>query len=310
MRANLLILFSVLMAGGHVESLDERRQRIDALPADKAAELLDKKNSFYAMPAARQERLRVMHRSLEQDPRSEELGRVLSEYYKLLMSLPSARREELLKMPAEERLAQIQELVRERASRHRPEDVTVALRWLDDFILDNEATIIDPIQENLDKLPEQLRKRIQDSSGTQGRLFMYFVHLRQAATKVIPDENDFDHLYAQLTPNGVRELQAEASDGERLSKIMRWVFQINLRMPNQITDEESRFYLEKLSKSEREKLANLRGEPFRRRLRDLYMNYQFRRGEFPGVAPSRENGDDASGNREQRKSPTAPPDAP
>ncbi|MFM2097161.1 MAG: hypothetical protein RIS70_4285 [Planctomycetota bacterium] len=302
MRANLLILLVAIVAGGKVESLEERRQRVEAMSAEKAAELLDKKDIFYALPQSRQNALRALHRSMEQDPRAEQLDRILGQYYKLLLSLPSTRREELLKLPAEQRLARIQEIVLERESRHRPEDISIALRWLDEFILSHETTIIEPIQENLEKLPEGLRRRIQESSGSQARLLIYFVHLRQGAAKVIPQSDDFEELYAQLSPGGVRELQVESSDGERLSKIMRWVFQAGGRMPSQITEEESRFYLEKLSKADREKLSSYRGEQFRRRLRDMFMNYQFRRGEFPSITPPREGG--ATGSRES--GPTQP----
>jgi hypothetical protein len=280
MKSSLWIVACSVTIGilpGDSGTLRERRQQVDALGPSQTARLLEQKQTFYALSPQMQERIRSIHETIQQDPKADQLDRVLREYCNWLGSLPQAQQQEIKQMPPQERLEKVKEVVKQQEYRHKPEDVLAAMRWLDEFITAHAATIAEPLLEFPSRIPETWRARIEQAKDANRNFLLYFIHLRQASTKIVPDAADYERLYEELTLNGARELRRDPTDGDRLARVMRWIFQQTARMPDQITDDEARFYSE-LPKDEKEKLGNPRTNQFRRKLRELYMNQQLRKG--------------------------------
>ncbi|MBM4002704.1 MAG: hypothetical protein FJ295_05350 [Planctomycetes bacterium] len=280
MNSNLWIVawaVTVGMLPGDRGTLGERRQQLEALSPSQTARLLEQKQTFYALSPPTQERIRAMHETIQLNAKAEQLDRVLRDYCNWLGSLPQDQQQEVKQLPPQQRLEKVKEIVKQQESRHKPEDVLTAIRWLDEFITAHAATITEPLLESPSRIPETWRARIEQAKDANRNFLLYFIHLRQASTKIVPDTADYERLFEELTPSGARELRRDPNDGDRLARLMRWIFQQTAKMPDQITDDEARFYSE-LPKDEQEKLGNPRTNQFRRRLRELYMNQQLRRG--------------------------------
>ncbi len=99
-----------LWAGPPGESPAERRERIENMSPAEKAELLRQKERFDGLDAAEQERLVELHRQIEAHPESDKLRGVMERYYQWLQTLRPYERDELRRLPPEERIARIKEL--------------------------------------------------------------------------------------------------------------------------------------------------------------------------------------------------------
>lgn len=276
--SGILVSLLMMLASGAGESLDERRRRLDSLSPTQAAEILDKQKAFERLTPAMKERIRDIHVAVSSDPQAAELDRNMREYCKWLKYLSANKQAEINAMSPTERIAAIKEIMKSNESRHKPEDVRIALRWLDDFITQHASTITEPLLEAPENIPAHFRLRMEEAQdAAPQRFLMYYVHLKQAKLKTVPTPEDFERLCEMLSSNGAREVRAESNDGDRLAKIMRWAFQQSWQMPGEMTADEAR-YFNKMAESERTKLKSLPRDQFRRKLREIYMNHQFRSG--------------------------------
>src|SRR3954453_21563312 len=84
---------------------------LETLSAEQKRDLLRRKQQFEQLGADEQNKLRQLHHSLSAEPDAPQLTAVMSRYHQWLMTLRPLERDELLSMPAEERIRHIRDML-------------------------------------------------------------------------------------------------------------------------------------------------------------------------------------------------------
>ena len=93
---------AVLIAGlGAVETLSQRRRRVEEMSAEQLDELFRNEQQFRALSPQEQQRIRDLHEQIESDPDREKLLATMNRYCKWLRTQPPFRREKLLRQEAD-----------------------------------------------------------------------------------------------------------------------------------------------------------------------------------------------------------------
>jgi len=157
------------------ESLDAKRTRIEALDPASKERLMHRLESFQAMTADQQARLRKLHQQIEQDPQAAELRRVMESYHAWLKTLKPFQKAELMELPPRERVERIKRIKHEQARKDskRPEspeqarterlkrllqdpfpragkrlsqeDLEGLLRWMEQYVTANQSRLLDEV---------------------------------------------------------------------------------------------------------------------------------------------------------------------
>ena len=114
------LLAAALLAAalGAVDTLSQRRQRVEAMSAEQRDELFRAEQQFRALPAAEQQRIRDLHEQVEAAPDREKLLATMGRYCKWFETQPPFRRAKLMdkKLTVSERVKAVKEFV----ARHPP----------------------------------------------------------------------------------------------------------------------------------------------------------------------------------------------
>lgn len=182
-----LFLFGNLMAGSEV--LDQRQARLQQMSDAEKTRLLEKKKRFEALAPAEQERCRVLHDELVNDPRYEELRATLQRYSDWFKTITPDERAELAKLAPEARLARVRELMDEQATERfrlmvsqvfkskdllNRHDLEVICEWTDTFLRRHADEIL-ATMPNHERLVE-MRARFNPEKHMHWLRFFYFRH--------------------------------------------------------------------------------------------------------------------------------------
>ncbi|MFO7908256.1 MAG: hypothetical protein ACQESR_03465 [Planctomycetota bacterium] len=182
-----LLFFQNLMA--ETEVLDQRRAQLQQMSDAEKTRLLEKKERFEALSAAEQDRYRVLHEKLVDDPRYEELRATLQRYSDWFKTITPTDRAELAKLGPEDRLARVRELMDEQATERfrlmvnqvfksknllNRQDLDVICEWTDTFLRGHADEILAtmPDQERFAKM----RAQFDPDRHMHWLRFLYFRH--------------------------------------------------------------------------------------------------------------------------------------
>ena len=263
------------------ESLAERRERIEAMPAAEKEQLLRRLERFESLAPAEQERLRKLDRDIQRDDHAAELREALRRYYAWFKALPDYRRDELLMLDARQRVDRIQrwrdEQTKTTANRLPRKDAEALFRWMEQYATKNESRVLSLLPEErrqyLAKGDPAARRRVVQWLMWQRWTFGGMGKLPMAA------DEDLAELRARFTPETLRRLEG-LSTVEQWRTIANWVFQelraqMSSRRPGTIApiDEQhlADFFERELSDEERDQLLRLPADQMQRELRIKYL---------------------------------------
>jgi hypothetical protein len=95
-------------------------------------QLLRKRDRFERLSPAEQDRLRKLDETLASDSQGEQLRSIMLRYHNWLSVLPSSQRNEIVRLPAEERVAKIKERLAEQDEKRRQELAKESINFSDE----------------------------------------------------------------------------------------------------------------------------------------------------------------------------------
>jgi hypothetical protein len=275
------------------DSFDADRQRLENMPAEEKEELLRKKERFDRLSPEEQDRLRQLHSQISSDPQSQRLHELMVRYTEWLKTLSSGQRAELLALPAEQRVARIQALIKEQETQRfgrlvegqlPPQDLEVIYKWLERYVEAHEA-------ELLQKMPPEIADRFRqmDDPEKRRRALIFSLQFRRPSDDFAPAQpEEINQLVNQLSAEAKRILkEAQSNPERRASLVAQWsraaAFS-KFRQPVE-KNELERFVTTELSAADRERLEGLPPDRMHSELQRLYYFYHFKNETAPSWGP-------------------------
>ncbi len=257
---------------------------LDALSAEQKRDLLRRKQQFDQLTASEQEKLRQLHQNLSAEPEAPQLTAVMTRYHQWLLSLKSLERDELLSLPADERIDRIRRIMQQQEKQRfeqmvdkvPPEDLDAIYNWVNEFIVKNQERIVST-------LPPEVRLRWESIEDVerQRRLLMFAINYRPPHLEgVVPQKEDFDRLLPLLSKQSQEVLKKAPVPGEVLREWVKAAVMSKVMPP--ATDEQLTEFLKQLPVRERQELEGLAAKEMRERLTRMFYASKFRGGPRPG----------------------------
>lgn len=285
------------------EPLQVRATRLDTMDAAAKDELQRNKARFDELSKEQQEQLRKLHEELTVSPESQRYHQILVRYERLLRSLPSNQRAQLLTLPPDDRINQISQILREQererfrelASRLPPQDRDTIYDWFSEVSARREA-------ELLELIPEDARNRVLATQDDRRRRSIMFFHLLRPRPDSPPGQEewlvriskpqDIQALIIRLSPEAQASYADFQDSRQKLLLVRGWIFAaLYSKRPPRVPQEELTRFFDKLSA---EKQAYLEALPSDRMQRELEMMYH-RSNREPFFGKGRPRGSDGSG---------------
>lgn len=324
LSATVLLMLAALAFTGAVparamenESEQARRERVEQMTVEQKEELRQKQERFVSLTEQEQQRIRKLHEDLTTRDDADKLRSVLERYHAWLATLSSAERAELLSLSADQRIERIKKTMqkqeddrfrKEVSDKLTGEDREAIMKWLLAFVDAHR-------QEIIDALPADRRP------GETDRWPLMFSMLRGWGTGDLkmprPQPEDVQTLINSLSPSAQETIKNVREPQKRMEVAQRWIraaFESRRwRAPPPVSREELRkFYVEKLTAAERERLEALSPEEMQHALQRVYYEHQFRgRGFGPGGPPRNDQDGPPRGGRgpgEHKKKGGPPPE--
>lgn len=277
------------------DALDQRRARVETLPADQKQELLRKFERFQKLPSAERQRLRQLDGEIARDSQAARLHLVLSQEQRWLDQLAGVERAELVSLGADERLARIKQLRAEEERRLSHEDQAVFADWVEQRLLQRmDGPQRKRVEAEWATLSEAQRRR---AVGQRLRTVMQTGRPRPPSERSgnekqrprrLWNPEALHELAQRLSPHGQRQLEEAGSPEAHRKLIQQWVREVfyapgggrGLALPASGIDEErlKRFFEQELDPSDRAHLLSLPADQMQRQLRRLYHRAHAGRG--------------------------------
>ncbi|MFO0901793.1 MAG: hypothetical protein U0939_02265 [Pirellulales bacterium] len=282
------------------DSYEQRRQRLETMSEQELAELQRKKERFDQLPPDEQARLRKLHAELSTDPHCERLKKLLASYSAWLQTLTAAERAELMRLPPDERVKQIRALQTDQRKDEAVrlgipsvtisvEDARVVVEWMEAYVVQHRDFLI----QKMPRLAERLAQ-MADPKRQAGMLVFTLSQMRtegQAPPPLTPE--DLAPLLEKLSPGSRQQLQAAASEKDKIDVILKWCRAAFFRQFEPTNEELEKYYRESLSAEDREWLDAMPRQRFQQTLRSMYFRDRAtsdaQRG-FPGGGRMRPGG--------------------
>jgi hypothetical protein len=255
-------------------SFEVRRQWVAALSPDEKADLQELNNRFNnaARDPKQTLRLATLERQIRTAEDAEKLQKAMVAYSNWLSNRGPGYQDDLLNLPADERIGVIQRSMRwEKERESRPLTAEDAMK------LRNEIMVI--FEERKGDFRREMRRRNSDNGARlEGPLALqaWMVVLWELRN----DERDrrtTDRLVEQLSPEArqyweglSRRRGRQISRGDQLG---RWIFEA--MRPTWGPEELEQFFAKDLNNTERERLLRLPPDEMQRRLEHLYLASKF-----------------------------------
>jgi hypothetical protein len=301
------VLSSPLLYGEEPAAVD--RQKVESLSPTEKAEILRKKDIFDRLSPAKKDKLRQLDADIKKAEDSEELRRVMREYFDWWKAQPLNVRAELSSTvsPAE-RVKKIEDLRREERKREAMNRNSLKLTKQDgevlwDWMMENVKKFEENYRKSL--LKEKAKEKIKewDSKSPQERRG-FIMH---SLDRSIPSAKEMAELRSKLSPEVKAKLEP-MSVGDQC-KALRDGMQSAMRRqmagrwgrPGMFVDEkelEDFFDSDKIDPIERERLLDLPPEQLHNQLQGLYIRWKMSNEPFffhpeggpPGGPPGRQRG--------------------
>ncbi len=264
------------------ESLAERRERIKNMSPAQKDQLLSRQRQFQKLDPAERQRVRALHDQLDRDPDGERLRNVLAHYCQWFAGLPTFRQAELRDAPPAERIKTVRKIQAAEAARQLgAEDRQALLQWIDRYVRQHEARLVDMLpplwrQQFSGLSPEVRHTRVLASVYRRWKT-------ANAASLAMLGAGELAELRQGLSPQ-VRARLAAKPPAEQWQIVAEWIRQaareqVTVRrkegslLPD--LDEQLLHYFEsRLSDQDRDYLMSLPGDDMQQRLRMMVDRYQ------------------------------------
>ncbi len=273
-----LAAFCLLLAGGSdPQGLAARRQLVAQMTPPEKARLYRLWERFGALPPQRRENLRQLERQISADKHADELKDVMRRYYQWCRTLPAYQRLEMLELPLEKRIAQVQKLKRQ------SEDADGLKKWF-------EAKA----DQVANHLTDKQRKRLA-AFGPYGKRWMLFQWIRgmtkesgKAVNNPLNDQ-DLADLRSQLSEPTQQALEKQTPLQQWKTIVVRIKrhFYAQARRhrfnrhrgirPSGISNEDLATRFQNLSPNRQDELLSLPAEEMLHQLQQIYMEHRFRK---------------------------------
>ncbi len=281
--ASALLLVALVAIAASQENADER-DRLANLSTTEKEELRRKRDQFQQLDDGEKSRLRELHTTLSSSPDRARLEETMLQYHEWLKTLPGKERAELLKLPTEQKLAEIKRLMQDQRSQQfrklvatppEPNDVRAIFAWFDSYVEAHEI-------ELMAMLPEPMQNRVKQAShdGMRRKLLVGALYQNGAEPKFpTPTPDDLQKLNERLSPQAKETLAKVTDPEEKLKLVQGWLraAMMSRMLPPQISDErlmsyfrENRARLLKEDAAKVDELESLPPEAFYQEVRNIY----------------------------------------
>lgn len=275
-----LILVLCVLAADDPDDLTNRRQYVLDLSAQSKSRLLEKRDRFEALDETEQQRLRELHATINREADGDRLETVLRNYHQWLSLLPGRERAEILDLPLEKRLDEIEKRVKdderkrflEVSDQHlTPKDLEAIHLWLRKLIARHEEHVLARMPA-LKQIPAAARYRS----------FLYWIASdrnprtnRRSPFQPTPDETDA--LIKSLGPKAHEFLEKLETPQDKHDVLWTWIHtavQTRLFRPTETTKLIT--FMESLPADQRNRLEALPRERMLMELQRLFMRHNSR----------------------------------
>lgn len=286
-RKELRPLFFLLLlmggtAWGQNASPTAVSHRLEAMTSPQRDELRQKKDFFDDLPRAERERLRDLRKQIEDAPDREDLLAVMVRYSEWLKSLSWEKQDELKRLPTEQRIAAIKEILEQQEKQRfselmrrklPPEDYGVILEWFNTVMSSNFERLLNTVppedRARLNGVTDPFRRRMEvlrilrKLSGDQGRRPLEGMEITSKHMEQLTD---------RLSPEAQQLLKEASDDDQRRAIVRDWVSAATWsRFVPRVSDDDLRRFLEKEADPElRHYLENLPRDRMMSELRRIY----------------------------------------
>ena len=289
-RSWLIVVALLLSPTLLADDSADRRSRINDLSAEEKNDLLRKSNRFYAMSSSQQQRLWNLHQQLEKDPHAGQLRETLRRYVEWLKTLDPVQQAELQGLSPQQRIEKIKELRGQQPRRDSPilanrkippQDLRVAMNWLDEFIQTHE----DEIAATMPKRFQFQLRNAQPESRSRMLRVAYFHAVQINKNIPRPGMQEMQQLSQRVSEPTRQVLESP----QARHKLLEWFAEF--AMIRRISEVELRdFFQDHLSEDERRRIDNLPVEERKMLLRRMYIEHQRGKRGFPRAADDQRNG--------------------
>ncbi len=240
---------------------------LETLAQKDKDDLRRKRDRFESLNGARREQFRKFHGVVKSREDRDELMDAMKQYSLFLLDLNEEDQNQLLAIsdPVKrcELIEEIQLRLRGAPIAMSRSDQTIVLEWLDRFVDENEALIL----EKVDEVVKQNRKRTYIKNlAVHAQANMLFRYERAIAKEIISEE-DFTGLYERLSAPAQRALDRERKYGKHIDAIL------SICPKRYVSKEKLWNYFLTLSSQQRAELEQLTGEKWREELYNLYYQH-------------------------------------
>lgn len=262
----------------------QRRQWIEAMPSADKEQLRRASERFARLEPARQQALRQLHASLQDDPDAPTLRLIMRNYYEWLNALSAYSRAELNDLSPENRLATIEKRLqdqhrREGGRRLGEKDMESLLAWLHDYAARHDDEFVrsrpDPKQrERISKLGPEMRHL-----AFLREVWQPWMSAGSGTPPPMMTDDDWNRLLATLSPAARARLEKKprSQQSQMLALWSRHALQHRISsrglrvLPRGDDERLADFFETGLSDEERDRLLSLPAEEMQRRLQQYYL---------------------------------------
>ena len=285
--------------------LPQNIYELSQLPEKERQRLKQKQIRFDQLDNVEKDKLREFYQRLQQDPNRERLNQVMQSYTRWLSALPSAQRRQILSLPQNERLVEIEKLIQEQETRRFKDllntrldmrDLQIVSRWLNQWVQAQQDQITKYTDEIFSNLSEDVQQRIAAVSDRDSRMQMLlFASLESTGydrwSEWFPEWDEATTELLESMSSNARATYDDAQTArERFQLIMRWGYYAYIASRMKMLNVDDRvleqFYREELSETDRDFVNRLPAKEYRTALQRLYFRYKRPRG-FPGIESPR-----------------------
>jgi|SRR5271157_5111048 len=267
-----LAIVALLAAGlGAVETLSQRRRRVEEMSTEQLDELFRSEQQFRDLSPEDKQRIRDLHDQIESAPDREMLRATMSRYCKWFETQPPFRRAKLLdkKKTTKERIAIVKEYLSKPAG--PPKDIhlddknrRVLAAWLDRYTAEHEARF-------MESLAQGSRPRIAKLSPDRQRAALRENLLRRWQTggpngQLPIADYEMARLLAGLSPELRAKLEAK-KPGEKARIIAEWLRET---ASHELDEQLADFFENSIDEEERDRLMSLSSKEMYDSLSDQY----------------------------------------
>ena len=286
-------------------SSKERARVVQEMSLVEKEKLRKKWDHFKGLDQGAKEKNRLLYQQVVAHPQGERLHQVMVRYHEWLSGLRSSQRADLLSLPPDERIARIQNIIREQEQRKFAEllekelpanDLTSISKWLEELWARVARKIEANEEEIMASLGSEHKTFLEQISDPQqrrrmiaiGMLLGRFDSTESPLTELLSMQEDFPRLREQLSSRGQELFDQAEGPTEQIVLVRQWIRAASMsrrkalprvsdetleafRRGELATDSNPEF---KLKPEDQERLEHLSGERLKQQLKWYYYRYR------------------------------------